>query len=130
MYPQFKTQALVKKYAPYLIAKLGMKKFKIEFHVYHSKSKALKAKGVCHTGRAGVTYVVGNRADVILFYDNLVDRKDALGTLIHELLHVLFNPFLELVTLYKDKSLRKEEALVQVLEKFIMDTLDLDKLLD
>lgn len=129
MYPKFKTIALCNKYLPFFVAKLGMKKFKIELHVYHSKSKLLKKRGVKLADTYGASFCIKETADIVLFYDMLEDRKDAMATLIHELLHVRLNPCLELVTINKDRALKKEEEIVQLLEKFIMDTLDFEKLM-
>lgn len=129
MYPKFKTIALVKKYGPFLISKMGMKNFKIEFHVHHSKSKILKTAGMRPVHLRGCAFSIGESADVILFYDQLIDRNDALETLVHELLHVRLAPLTELITFNREKSYRKEENLVCRITAFIMETLDFEKLL-
>ena len=119
MYPKYKTKALVKKYKDRLIKDLGLDDMIIEIHVHRSNSKDLRKMNIPRnecTGLCGITYRQNDRAEIVLFYDVLKNRKDALGVLYHELLHCRMQPLMSLMTLRETEADKVEEAFIRQLE--------------
>lgn len=115
------TVKLLDKYKNRMIANLGLKKWKIVFHVCSSKSNYLKHRGVSkatRTNKYGLSFIspANKTADVVLFFDAMGSQKDVVCTLFHELLHVALSPLLDLITIKMEKAGRLEEDLVSRLE--------------
>jgi len=128
MFSKYKLKKIVDLYATQIIRLMGMHKWRIKIHLYSSESKYLRDKGVRPGHNYGMSYLSEQAADIILFYDHLENETAAISTLIHELLHVRFSSISSLITLYVDRANLREEAVILMLEKFIMATIDLKKL--
>lgn len=123
MYSKKNIEKLIIEKTPILIHAFGLDKWKINFYVEKSGSTRLKKIGVRACGFSGLTYIAPRSADIIIFYNNVINRKDALGTILHELLHCLMFSLSELVTIQEGKAALYEEKIVSVLEKFYLDRL-------
>lgn len=124
MYPKYRTQKLIDKYGSRLIECLGLSKWQINIHVYKSSAVLLDKLKLAKTNRkhlAGVSFIGHKTADIIIYYDELVSRKDALGTIIHELLHLRLDDLAKMVTIKQDAAHKLEEQIVLSLEKTILE---------
>lgn len=123
MYPKYKYKKLVTKWFDYLIKELGIKA-KVTIHIYKIASKKLKASFKTYDGDKGYSFISSTgEADVFLFYDTQNNERDALGTLVHELLHVRLYPLTSLLTMNMEKGHKREEDLVRQLEEFYLKAL-------
>jgi hypothetical protein len=120
MYSKKKIESLISKQAPEWLEDFSLDKWKINFYVEKSKSRKLKQLGVKYCGLAGLTYLAPKSADIIIFYDNIKNEKDALSTILHELLHCLMFSLSGLVTIREGKAAAVEERIVSILEKFYL----------
>jgi hypothetical protein len=123
MYPKYKCQKLIAEHSDRLRKELRIPKtYKITWYVMSTKTKITKKFGMTQMDNThAVTYIGANHTfDIVLFYDMAKSRKDALATIIHELLHVKIHPLAQMVTLMQDKALTKEEEIVTTLERFII----------
>jgi hypothetical protein len=124
MYPKHKTEALIDRYAAKFINLLDLSKWKINFHVLRSDSQERKERKINYTHEAGISFISNAKtADIILYYDKQKNKKDALGTLVHELLHLRFSKLAGYVTIKACQADLEEEKIVRTLEKFIVEIL-------
>lgn len=126
MYSKAKTLKLIAKNAIKFQNALGLKSWRIKFHVYRSGAKALLKMGVNRstcTGHCGMSFisVPAKHADIIIYYNELVNEKDAYGTIVHELLHCSLAKLTSNITLQFDKAIRDEEIFVLHLEKIFVE---------
>src|SRR5690242_1970135 len=115
MYQKYLVNKLVLKYAPLFISYLNLDKWKINFHIYKCTSKELVNMKVAKESRthlAGISFIGNKTADIVIYYDCLKNREDALGTLIHELLHLRLFELSGLVTIKQDSACKIEENIV------------------
>lgn len=123
MYRKKLTQKLIERYSQKFIDELKLNQWRIHFHVYKSDAQELKDMSMAKSNRthnAGISFIGHKSADIILFYDMLANRKDALSTLIHELLHLKLDSLVKLVTIKQDKAYLEEEKIVRCLENLII----------
>ncbi len=124
MYPQYKIHKLICNIFPDLLNTLGLKRENLHVAVCHSKSKEIielignnhgHTKGICYPDKK-----MKNHA-IFIFYDKHFSAKDALGTFVHELLHIRIY---DLTRLFKPaqerKSAIREEKFIRDLEKFFL----------
>jgi hypothetical protein len=126
MYSKYKTKKLVNYYAPKIIDLLGMNTYRINIHVYKQNAKKLKDIGIlksCRCGNYGISYNAPKSSDIILCYDMFPNKKEALSTLLHELLHVRLHKLFSMITIYQDRASRLEEKLVKDLEHLFIEYL-------
>lgn len=122
MYSKYKTEKLLDKYGDTLKRALRISGT-VTFHVHRSTSKKyinLKlgrdetSKAYTHTNSSG-------SSDIVIFADRHSSERDVIGTILHELLHARISELTSLVTLNSNKAYRKEEKLVQDLERFFIN---------
>lgn len=120
MYSKKNTKKVVEEYRELFIDCLGMSKYILNIYVCKSGSKEISKYRLKAASKklAGVSFVskTGD-SDIILFYDNLENKKQCILTLLHELLHVRISKCTGLVTLNADKCHNEEEKFILDLEK-------------
>ena len=126
MYPKKNILKLIETKAPKLIKQLGLSKWTIKFHVYKSGAKLLLDLGIHRdfcTGKCAVSFIGKKAVDIIIYYDQAANKKDAYGTLVHELLHIALHDLTGLITIKQDKAANVEERLVLLLENMLQEDL-------
>ena len=126
MYSKINTKKVITKHGKNIAESLGLSRWSIKYHVYKSGAKELKDLKVRfsnHTGNSGVSFIGDNKADIILFYDNLDSESQAVDILFHEHLHLFFYNLLRCVTIKEDEASRLEEKMVRRLETLYYKTL-------
>lgn len=115
-------QAMVDSIKDILIEQLRLTRWKITFHVINSNTK--KAQEMCWTGEAGICLAEKRTANIIIYADKQRNKKDCVGTIVHELLHVKMQALTNLIAdKYEKRGFRLEERIVVDLERFIVDNL-------
>lgn len=117
------TQAIIDRIAPLIIDKLDIKHIAITWHLVHHRSKFKRIKH--NKDFSAVSYINNGRADIIVYYSNIVDKKDLVATIFHELFHVRLGELEKLARRDKvknrnRKSLKEDECCVSALEDLIM----------
>lgn len=120
MYPKHKIEKIIDNYYPKLKKALGIKGT-VNFHIYNSQSKKYKKLKQGSNGIYGFTLSnVEGSSDIFLFTDQHHSEREVLGTLFHELMHHRLCCITGLVTLNSNKVHKREERLVQDLERMFI----------
>jgi hypothetical protein len=102
----------------------------IKWHVYHSKDKELKKKGFeCNGSCVAITVWNSKKKrnktyDIVIYYDLQKGRKDTIGSIFHELMHIRMRQWDRLIKKTKYSTKRHnviEEKLVRDMEKVFLD---------
>lgn len=118
---------LIEKHAQYYTEKLGLTHCSITWHVHTSTDQGHKDKGFDSRGDACAQMIYdekkkyGKKFEIVIYRDVQVNKKDVIGSIIHELLHVKMRSWGRFVS--KKDGLRAhnvEEELVSTLEKLIV----------
>ena len=120
MYPKKKIEKLIDKYAETFRKALGIKNV-VKFHVYSGKSKKYKKISTSKVDLQGVTMLSSEGyAEIIIFFDQHTNEREAIGTIFHELLHVRLFKLTGMVTLKAERANIVEEKLVRDLEAMFL----------
>lgn len=93
------------------------------FEVKHSRQNKEMIAGNKPKDTAGYTEDLGGKFRIVVFYNNQKNKKDCLGTIFHELLHVKFSKLSAEYYNNKPKGLALEEELVVCLENVFVEVL-------
>ena len=123
MYPRYKTKAIVQKYKDRFIKDLSLERWVIDVALVKSGDENLLKMDVpkqLRTGFRGITLLEEgtSSARILIFYDLIDNRKEAIGTLYHELLHIFLVPITDPV---KGESV--EEKFVLSVERRFLRTI-------
>lgn len=124
MYSRKKIIKMIDIIVPFLMEMLHMEDCDITFDVFHSKSKGYeeltkhygKFKGLCFR------QAKSKEIEIRIPYDRQSNQFDALGTIIHEVLHARLWPLVE-QTKNSDKIWELEEDFVCDLENVLIATM-------
>lgn len=120
MYPKKKIEKLIDKYAEPFRKALGIKNI-VKFHVYSGKSKKYKKLATTRVDLQGVSFISSEGyAEIIVFYDQHTNERDAVGTIFHELLHVRLFKLTGMITLKAERANVVEEKFVRDLEELFL----------
>lgn len=122
---------IIEQYASSLKTLLQLNHCSIKWHVHHSKDKALKAKGFMYTDCVAVCVWNHKKKrtktyDIIIFYDLQLSRKDTIGSIFHELMHIRMRQWDGIIKTNPYSKTRRgnlEEQLVQLVEQVFLDSL-------
>jgi len=116
VYAKYRIEKLIKAYAPAMIEELGLCAWKITWHIVGQRTKYVKNSDAHDTRNLNAVVVYkSNIADVYLFYNNIRNRKDAIATMFHEMLHLSVVKLLQ-PRISKLERAKLEEELVLRLE--------------
>lgn len=114
---------IIKKYHKIFSNALKLNKLKINYHIRSSKDQGLRKEGLYFKGYAAICLYnkkALNQFDIVIYYDLQKDRKDLIGTVLHELLHIRFRSFDKLIKRTKYKLADElEERLITDLERLL-----------
>jgi len=113
---------LIDSYADEIIKDLCIEHCSIKWHVYHSEDPELIKKGFSSKGCVAVTIWNSKKKfnktyDIVIYHDKHTGRKDIIGSIVHELLHVRMRQFDRLIK--KTKKAKDRQHLLE--EKLVRD---------
>lgn len=118
-YPKYKIQGLIDKYVDKWVDLLGLKSWKLHWHVVNSYSKKGGKVNQSRTDFA-ITFFgkAKKEADIVVNYNRIPNKNEAIATIIHELMHVRLAALSEMIPFHKEPAAAScEERTVRAIER-------------